>query len=305
MKRMVKKTAALFMIFMLASLLFAPMNVQAGVDVEGLTSEATLMRSIKRMYPDMVVRSSFYDDFDGDGLKELFVISGSYSEVDAAHGIYFASGFMTARLADNIGYLIYDEGARVSDIGDGTKLFYTEVSFGGSGSWTYCYYVRDGVARQVEQELSQLRELAGTEFLICGEAFDIYKDREGSSTGHSYKMYFVKWNGKKFEEFNSKYISKAEFKKYNGAAAVLSKISRKKYKTGKIIYRENGVININVQRKKKGSVTCHNLTLFVDGDSVKLQKIYSGGKTFWDKYSFGGTYKLYVLRNRKKITYTF
>ncbi|MCR5451284.1 MAG: hypothetical protein K6F00_01490 [Lachnospiraceae bacterium] len=294
MKKSIQKKISFIMMAVMMLFLFG--SVPSYAD-EGLTSKAVLMANIERMYPDMVVRSSFYDDFDGDGLKELFVISGGFSEVDAAHGIYFSSYTTTARLADNIGYLLDDSDAKVADVGNSQKLFYLEVSAGGSDSWTYCFYVKDGVPMQVERELSSLTQLKDDYFMIAGPAFDLLKDSSGYLTGHTYKMYYIRWEKNTFKEYKSKYIKKSVFKKYKGASAVLKKINKKGYKVDKIIQRDNGIININVSKytKKDKCTTYHNLTLSLVDNEVSLIKLYSNASKFWDKYSFGGIYDKYIF----------
>ena len=92
-------------------------------------------------------------------------------------------------------------------------------------------------------------------------------------------------------------------KKYSGASKIIRKIKKHrikidnkkyKYKFGKIFYRENGIININIYFKTKTNIEYCNITLDVVDKHVSLHNCTNdynyGAKGIW-KAMNGGIYK--------------
>ena len=157
----------------------------------------------------------------------------------------------------------------------------------GSGSVSVCYYVKNGKVVRVKKAGEQLTQRSGKEFVVYQTAFDYNSD----GTGHTWKAYYLKWNGKKFVEYKGKKISLSKLKKYKGATKYIKQIKKLKYKIGKIYYRSNGIINMNLSIKSGGCTQYENITLKVTGKSVKLQVNDKTGKNIVDKSSYGGRYQ--------------
>lgn len=112
-----------------------------------------------------------YDDFDGNGIKEAYVITGTgepsqYSNVN----IYFVSSNcqVTQRDADLAGYLL-DSGNGVIGTSNSGFVVWIE-SYGGSGSTAHIYGVRNGSPYEPQ---------------ISGQYNDFYKDDSGNYVAHS------------------------------------------------------------------------------------------------------------------------
>ena len=68
-----------------------------------------------------------------------------------------------------------------------------------------------------------MTHIKGKNFAIYPGAFDLMVDSTGMSVGHTWKAYYLKWNGKKFVEYTGKRITLTQLKKYDGASSILKK----------------------------------------------------------------------------------
>lgn len=101
------------------------------------------------------------------------------------------------------------------------------------------------------QHCGALSQISGKDFSVIHEAYDMdYTD--GIGTGHTWKPYYIRWNGKKFVEYKAKKITEDKFRGYDGAEDVLGQIRKIGYKVKTIYLRSNGLIHINVERKLTG-----------------------------------------------------
>jgi hypothetical protein len=225
------------------------------------------------------IKEVYYTDYDSDGSKEAFVITEKSEE---SQTLWFSSEKETKTLVSF--WINVCKGQGICKVSAKQKLFIAEGSGGGSGSWSYCYYVKQGRVCKVNKSGEGLTQTSGKDFTIYPSYFD--KIRQGG--GHTYKAYYLHWTGTKFEQYAGKQISQNMVKKYAGGANYLKKIRKAGYKIGKIFYRENGIININVSENQTGY---DNVTLKVKGKKVKLVVIYKKGKDIVQKSSYGGIYK--------------
>lgn len=182
----------------------------------------------------------------------------------------------------------------ICKVGNRQKIFVMEGFGGGSGSWSYCFYVKEGKAYRVKHAGEGLTHLSGREFVIYPSAFD-FDDTEGVMTGHTYKAYYLRWSGTKFKEYRGERITRRQLEKYQGADQYLNQVEQLGYTVGKIFYRKNGVININLQKKNKYSTSYENITLFVRGRKVSLKVLHKGSDLI-ERASYGGIYKAAGLR---------
>jgi hypothetical protein len=232
------------------------------------------------------IKEVYYTDYDSDGSKEAFIITEKSEDLQT---VWFSSEKETKSLVSR--WIRIGKGQGICKVSAKQKLFVAEGSGGGSGSWSYCYYVKQGRACQVKKSGNGLTQTSGKEFTIYPSYFDSNL-WEGNLTGHTYKAYYLHWTGTKFEQYAGKEISQNTVKKYAGGANYLKKIRKAGYKIDKIFYRGNGIININVSEHQDDYGTNYdNVTLKVKGKKVKLVVVYKEGKDIVRKSSYGGIYE--------------
>ncbi|MCR5586285.1 MAG: peptidoglycan-binding protein [Lachnospiraceae bacterium] len=236
----------------------------------------------------------YLNDFDNDGSKELFVITKNDS-VEGCNHLWFVSDNEVNCIMDENFAAYYENSKPICKVASGVKLFKMEFGTYGSGSVSKCYYVSNGTVAEVNQSLEGLTQLSGVAFTIHPSAYDAVKSADGVTAGHTYKPYYVKWEGDKFKQYNSKEISTKQFSNYIGAKAVMNKIKAAGYNLDNIIYRSNHTININVSKvNKKGNTDYENVTLTQSGNKVKVVKSKKSGKNIVAQSTYGGIYKLKV-----------
>lgn len=247
-------------------------------------SKAALVNKIKAKTSERI-KEVFYTDYDYDGSKEAFVITEKSKDNQT---LWFSSQKEVKKISTAI--IWAGKGQGICKVSNNQKLFLAEASGGGSGSWSHCFYVKNGKAIRVKKSSGGLTQVKGKDFVIYPSAFDLVVDSTGTSTGHTWKAYYLKWNGKKFVEYIGQKISLEALKKYKGADVYLNKVKKLGYKIGKIYYRKNGIINVNLSKSMEDGIEQQNITFTVKGNKVSLQVNYKKGKNIVEKSSYGGKY---------------
>lgn len=156
--------------------------------------------------------------------------------------------------------------------GDSTYIF--GVS---NGSWYEHSFSRRGMAlEQIDDTLN---------LLICDSAYDYTAD----GSGHTWKKYYLYWDDG-FKEYGAIYISEEDLEKCEGAKDILSQIASKGGIVTNIMYRENGIININIEMIDDTYLVNENVTLKLNGNSVSLVTVNDYGEDEVQKSSYGGIY---------------
>lgn len=252
----------------------------------GASDKVVLVNKIKAKTSEKI-KDVFYTDYDYDGSKEAFIIT---EKSENEQTLWFSSKKGIKKIATAM--IWTGKGKGICKVSSNQKLFLAEGSAGGSGSWSYCFYVKNGKAIQVKKSGEGLSQVKGKDFVIYPSAFDLVVDSTGDSTGHTWKAYYLKWNGKKFVEYIGRKISLGTLKKYKGADVYLTKVKKLGYKIGDIYYRKNGIINVNLIKAIEAGIEQQNITFIVQGIKVSLQVNYKKGKDIVEKSSYGGKYSV-------------
>ena len=244
-----------------------------------------------------------YADLDRHGTKEAVALT--------ADSIDEYGGYFRAKLwyiSDKKCYCFYSS----SDLGiynldfegdmpmlwkvKNAYLFKVEVGAYGSGSMSLVWRFTKKGARKVKVPGMDLIYRGNNKFYISDSAFDAMSD----GTGHTWKRYYLYWNGKKFIEYGGIRITETQLQKAKGASAILKAI-RKKGRIQKIYYRSNGIININYRDyTTKTDWINYNVTLKLKGKKVTYDtSIYPSGKTKLDKATDSGVYGKAISRSAK------
>lgn len=252
-------------------------------------SKDELVEQVKKKTTDKVDQV-YCTDYDYDGRQEAFIITVK-SEDDQT--LWFSSDQEVKKIATSVIWV--DKAAQgICQVSPKQKIFVAEGSGGGSGSWSYCCYVKNGRAVLVKRAGEWLAHYSGKNFTIYQSAFDAMYDKDGKFyLGHTWKEYYLRWTGTKFVEYEGRKISRKQLEGYKGAGKYLRQAEKLGYRIGKIFYRKNGIINVNVSKKDKkgGDIDYENFTLNVKGKKVSLRICNKKGKNILERSSYHGIYK--------------
>ena len=241
-------------------------------------------------------------------MEEAFYLSGAtydnYAEQTVYTELWYADASGT-RYLESTEALDFSHG-RVFDVGD-CKLFCVEDNRT-STSETHVWTVRNGSPGRIQlaygQQPGNVTQEDGRNFSFV---FDAY-DGASNGDGHTWKKYYMYWDGEGFTEYGGLRISEAQLRTVEGASQWLDEAIAIGGTIGDIFYRENGIVNVNYTTDggwRDGTVDNNNLTLYVaDGtaqlvyyDEATLQDSNQGGvyvanvlpkATFPDAFPFGG-----------------
>lgn len=237
---------------------------------EAEDSEAALRELIGYMEPNKTIGSFFYGDYDGDGIHEAFALLDERDDWGFIEGdLWFASPLFCEALQQGRAYV------NLGMCGEKAPILFTAEESYGSKSTSYLWSVEDSAPVTVDAGLLEGFSYGGNgEFYSYPSALDMYAD----GTGHTWKQYYFFMEGFEMREYGGIYISRAELEEFAGARQILESAEGEGYVIGEIIYRGNGVINVNMCRDGYEN---ENLTLRYDETSV----VDTGDR-------FGGIYEL-------------
>lgn len=252
-------------------------------------SQKDLVEKVKSRTSD-AVEQVYEADYDHDGRQEAFIITKK-SKYDQT--LWFSGDQEVKKIATSMIWV--DKASQgICRVSSKQKIFVAEGSGGGSGSWSYCCYVKNGKAILVKRAGEGLAHHSGNNFSIHQSAFDgMYDGTDKFYLGHTWKAYYLRWTGTKFVEYEGREISREQLGQYKGADKYIREAEKLGYRIGKIFYRKNGIINVNVSKKdaKGGDIDYDNFTLNVKGKNVSLRICNKKGKNILEKSGFEGIYK--------------
>lgn len=245
--------------------------------------EALIMEASDK--PDnYAVRNSMYGDLDNDGKDELLAVYGSDESniANITQSTFISYGELW--FADDDGaVLLYSEDSwsvakNIIDLGDIIILqadrYPDQLSF-----W---FRIEEG--RPVRMETFQLRNIThigDRDFTGCAIAYDLGND------GVSLKPYWfnIPEGSNRLWEYRCYEITLEEFSEYEGSQNVLDLISLEYgSEIRNILYRENGIINVNYKAEALGS-QFKTLRVLEDGPLEDITP--SNSKGWYIQYASG------------------
>lgn len=210
------------------------------------------------------------DDFDLDGSFEAFALVGELDMEGLEVGEICFITQSGVQIVQEENYY-WPNSAVVSDAVK--AKFVNFVIYAGNGGTTISFGVKDGTAYMPSfsdkfDSFTQSEEYP-EEFKAVVSAFDICDD----GTGHSYKTYYYHYDGTEFREYGGIEITREQLETLEGAQDILTQLETKDASISNILYRANGIININY----KGSGSNHNLTLRVKDNTVTIETFVDWG----------------------------
>ncbi len=188
---------------------------------------------------------------------------------------------------------------------DDTTIFKCEDVPGGSSSISYAWYVKNGKPIELSNTGMNLSYIGDGQFTTIGEAFDL-DITNGTSTGHTYKPYYLYWAGDGLKEFGGLEITKQQLEKISAAKEIMDVITKSGHVIDKIYYRANNIININYHAGDSDNGTFDNITLEYTNKTVIPVLVNPSSNTSEPEvfstnnlsdYSYGGTYQAALFPN--------
>lgn len=211
----------------------------------------------------------YYGDYDGDGIREAFALVTADGSLTG--DLWFISPLFIEPVQTGLSYASFEMCGAEAPI-----LFTAEENYGGSGSTVHLWSVVDSAPVKINADvLGSFEHGDGNEFYAYISAFDMFTD----GTGHTWKRYYYYLDGLTMREYGGMYITEAQLLEFDGAEEILQSIKNSGGKIGDIIYRANGIININVRSDDRND----NVTLRYDESSV-----VDTGESYGGIYSLAG-----------------
>ena len=223
--------------------------------IETNTVKDTIVDRFKKNTKENVVKV-FCDDFDADGVKEAFVLTGELTndkdECSWREGkVWFVNQYKTKLVQEGF-FTHFSFEPKIITV-DNTKLLYVNKEYA-----TGCHSFLFGVVAEQPctyfgYQKGYIHKENGKMFLN-NDAYDAHhEDKVETFTGHTYKDYYLYFekaeesNHKRFREYGAIEISLEQFLKFSGAEDMLKQIkaSNNNVEITNILYRENNIINLN------------------------------------------------------------
>ena len=232
-------------------------------------------------------------DFDCNGSLEAFaaVVCDDKNYYDEAlYDLYFVTEKNVEKISED-DWLEFHEN-NLLDFGN--KKYYVVENCFTSSSTSRVYGVEEGVwfeEPSITRRGGWITQITETNSMTIINDFDYDgQSQNGNGTyGHTWKTHYIYWdNG--FKEYGGIHISESQLLMCDGAKQYVDMIKDSNGEISGILYRENGVININYcLNSADGTTFYENMTLKLDGAKVTavVRKDWTDSI---EKYSEGGVY---------------
>ena len=242
-----------------------------------------------------------YYDYDGDGEKELFAVIGDPLDLSneddwriewyhergistTSEELWFASSKKIQRLkrSENI------------ELGNCNWNFIIEL-FGIQTVFSLCEYntsyfwsVQNGIPKYHSEVSGKIDyvHFTGTAFPKNEEHEIIFTRSYYVDALHTFQLYWFYWDKEScsIKEYGAKEITEYEFCQFNGGQDILEKIKADNQKVKNILYRANGIVNINYTSGNT-TIALRNGYCYLFGEN--FDSISSTDYSYEDSNTFG------------------
>lgn len=233
---------------------------------------------------------SEYRDFDGNGTYEMFafVLETELTEQYTEEWLYGKLVYLnnTAELKElTMPFYIWDISAiRVLTLKDRLFLAIDEAFVSETVSRVYAVYedepqcVMSGFGYFFVQDDSAMVNISD---------YDMYVEQNGFATGHTWKNYYFRYDDEKrcFYEYTAKQITEEDFLAFPGTTSLLEEL-KKRYGAEtefEFLYRENGVLHVNIFYQEMGATVQKNCSARLRGSLLEEWEENNG------RYRISGT----------------
>ena len=217
------------------------------------------------------IQSVYYNDYDGNGEYEAFIIAESAGDA-AKRDLYFInSSLQISRLASGLEEdvtfsMISFSDATVFSVNEPTTYTTQQTLYRVSGSSASAIFTGYDITL-----------LGGNDFTSVDDTYDaVKKNSSGSRFAHSNKVYYFYYNNGKISQYSAKKIKQSRFLKYKNSKKYLKKYKKLYGSVSSIYLRSNGVVHVNFKQKKNGYTYYTNVTFKLSGNTLKKPQVNSG-----------------------------
>lgn len=247
--------------------------------------QAELIKKVEKSTDKEILRT-YCDDFNNDGKKEMFVLVGELSndnqfESDIADGeVWYVSKNCSKRVDDDdngIGILMTGENLEPSiiDYNNGKVFLFKSIWGNGENETTVCTATAENI---IATEIPGSLQKGETDWYTTTSTYDITIKKEDFDSGKYYGSgrsrkrywYYLDEESGCFREYGAKEITIDQFSNFDGAYDILESILPEDFsEIYNILYRENGIININMINYQRGNeYSCSNVLVGCDENRV-------------------------------------
>ncbi len=156
---------------------------------------------------------------------------------------------------------------------------------------SYAYTVADGQPVELIGAGEELMSMGNDDFCTTVSQNDRYAV-DGYIDGRSQKRYYLYFDGEKFREYGGIAITEPEFAKLNKSETVLNSIRECGYTVNGLIYRANGIVNINCEKTVGNRTEYENLTVkIIKNTCICIPSGNSQEADYVGRSTYGGSYK--------------
>lgn len=269
-------------------------NININKSDEIMKSELEEIIMSETGYKDAIIKMSkgkivykHYNDFDSDGICEMFAIVGKEMDDDTLCGeIWFANQKGACKLEESRYYWKYPF---VYLFGDDIFIAFDEYYT--TGTITYLWGVQNGNPFQpsLTEKANGFTINNYNEVVITHSAYDAAKiidddwkvlPDDEQWVGHTWNQYYYYWNGNSFREYGAIEITVDELLQIDGTNELVDYINDSGAVINEIFYRDNNVIQINYQKEERESNTkityYKNIMFRYKGKRVTLEECAFG-----------------------------
>lgn len=242
--------------------------------------EDELISKLKTQTSDSIV-DTFYNDFDNDGQYEMFAMTGTYYDdddpIDMFLGdVWFVSYDNISKINTTSDAIAMSGGYEPKTVTQGDQNYFCyNRMFGNGQTYTSIFTIDNGNVKTTNfGGYLQYSDKIG--WYATNRAYDRTISKEDFNNGfyygigRSWKNYWYYYDEEtaEFKEYGGTEITKEQFCKFEGAQAILNNIDGQIYN---ILYRANGIININIL--KESEMNYETLNILVGYDDTKVWTI--------------------------------
>lgn len=255
------------------------------------STEEKLSQMVMDVEPNGYIGWSIYDDFNKDGVSEYFaIVADSPDEFDGEYGpcgrVWFANSNGAICIVEN-DFEGFDP--KIWETSEG-KMICLEEYYGGSGSISHAWIVKDGEVKKMEYTASGLNYHGDDQFTINPSDYDSFVDEDGVSAGHTWKTYFLYYKDGEFREYGGVEISEDDLARLDGGYEAVNEV--KKYGTIKgIYYRSNDMVQISYTTEYAHGIDNNYSNYKIEGNRVFPYNIYESKEVTTEEggeYTYGG-----------------
>ena len=194
------------------------------------------------------VHEYFYDDFDGDGMMEMFAVITNKDRENEKYGTFWyvnqekAIELIDEEIVDSYLYSISL---------NKKKILATTISYGDTvgSQFLYLWTVSNGIPQENSLSPTQQTKILSLKRNKYDE-IELHTDRYDDF--HEYVTYYLYYDGTDFHEYGGIQISMEDLRRVPGIDNVIDQITtltNDGVTISDIFYRENGIIDINYVKK--------------------------------------------------------